>query len=343
MTMTARRRSTAPTILDVARECGLAASTVSRAFVHPTRVNEATRARILHTAERLGYRPGLAARSMPPRRTSVLAMLVPDVTNPFFSQMMRGAQQQAVAAGYTLVLADMDEVGGGESLQIDRLVRMVDGIIIGAPRLPGAEIARLAARCPVVLINGVIAGVPHVVIDTSGGMRQACDHLISLGHRDIAYLAGPHRSWADNSRWRALQAARPRAGLEVTRLGPFAPTIAGGVAAADALMLSGATAAVAYNDLIAVGTIRRLLARGVRVPADVSVLGCDDTVGAEFSHPSLTTLTAPIEGAGRAATRLLCSPSDDGRPRRVVFPADLIVRDSTAAPRTSLRTGGGGR
>lgn len=332
--MPGRRSSNAPTITDVARACGVAASTVSRALSQPGRVNAQTAQRILLTARQMGYRPNPIARALPSGRTLMLALLVPDVTNPFFSELIRGAERQAAAAGYTLVLADTDESPEVESVHVERLARMVDGLVVGTPRLPEQRIAALASTHPLVLVNGAVRGVPHVVIDTPGGMSQACEHLASLGHSRVAYVAGPRASWADRSRWRAVQGAGRRLGLTVIRLGPFAPTVPGGAAAADAVVNTRASAVVAFNDLLAIGTMRRLLARGVHVPGDVSVLGCDDIFGADFCHPALTTLAAPIQDAGRAAVdlllRRLSGSAELLRPR--VFATHLVVRESTGPP-----------
>jgi LacI family transcriptional regulator, repressor for deo operon, udp, cdd, tsx, nupC, and nupG len=334
-TTSGRRKALGPTITDVAHECGVAASTVSRALSHPGRVNSHTAERIRQIADQMGYRPNPIARALPSGRTLTLALLVPDVTNPFFSEMVRGAERQAVAAGYTLVLADTDESAEVEAVHLDRLARMVDGLVVGTPRLPDETIIGFAGRYPIVLVNRVVPGVAHVVIDTPGGMSQACEHFASLGHRSVAYLAGPRASWADRSRWRALQTAGRRLGLTMTRLGPFAPTVAGGAAAAEAVVVSGASAVVAFNDLLAIGTIRRLTTRGIGVPRDISVLGCDDIFGADFCHPPLTTLAAPIQDAGRAAVDLLLrvlAGSDRASLGRAVFPTHLVVRESTGRP-----------
>jgi LacI family transcriptional regulator len=166
-------------------------------------------------------------------------------------------------------------------------------------------------------------------------MNHAAEHFASLGHRSVAYLAGPRASWADRSRWRALQAAGRRLGLAMVKLGPFAPTVAGGTAAAEAVVVSGASAVIAFNDLLAIGTMRRLLGRGLRIPTDISVLGCDDIFGADFCHPALTTLAAPIQEAGRAAVDLSLGAlrgADQRRGRRVVLPTHLVVRESTGQP-----------
>lgn len=324
-----------PTINDVARQCGVAASTVSRALSQPGRINAQTAERIRQAAERMGYRPNPIARALPSGRTLMLALLVPDLTNPFFSEMIRGAERQANAGGYTLVLADTDESAEMEAVHIQRLARLVDGLVIGSPRLSDTKLADFAARYPLVLVNRELGDVPHVVIDTPSGMIHAVEHVASLGHRSIAYLAGPRASWVDRRRWRALQSAARRLGLTMTRLGPFAPNMAGGTAAAEAVVNSEATAVMAFNDLLAIGTMRRLLARGLRVPEDISVLGCDGIFGADFCHPALTTLAAPLQDSGRAAVTLLLSTlAGPGSRQRVVLPTHLVVRESTG-PRAS--------
>jgi LacI family transcriptional regulator len=329
------RGSARPTITDVARECGVATSTVSRALSRPGRVNAQTAERIQAAAEKMGYRPNPIARALPSGRTQMLALLVPDVTNPFFSEMIRGAERQAAAASYILVLADTSESAELEAVHVERLAPLVDGLIIATPRLPDQRIAAFARSYPIVLVNREVGGVPDVVIDTASGMQQAVEHFASLGHRSIAYLGGPRASWADRARWRALQAAGRRLGIVMTKLGPFAPTVAGGTAAAESVVVSGASAVIAFNDLLAIGTTRRLLARGLRVPADISVLGCDDIFGADICHPALTTLAAPIQDAGRSAVDLLLGTltGTDRRPgRRVVLPTHLVIRESTGRP-----------
>jgi LacI family transcriptional regulator len=166
------------------------------------------------------------------------------------------------------------------------------------------------------------------VIDTPAGMRLAVEHLVSLGHRDIAYAYGPENSWSNRARWQALKAT----GQSCERVGPFPRGRMFGSAAADALLNTRATAYIAFNDLLAIGILARLRERGVRVPGDVSVVGCDDIFGADFCNPPLTTLTAPIEQAGRVAVSLLLSHLDaaaEPQRRAVVLPTHLTIREST--------------
>jgi DNA-binding LacI/PurR family transcriptional regulator len=185
-----------------------------------------------------------------------------------------------------------------------------------------------------VLLNREVDGVSSVVVDPDDGSRQIVEHLASLGHRSLAYLAGPLTSWVGARRWRALAAAARSRGMTATRLGPFQPAVVSGPAAADASLGSGATALVAHNDLLAIGMLRRLAERGVRVPEQVSVVGYDDIFGADFCSPPLTTLAGPHEKAGRAAVDVLVAALEtrtEAQVRRVTMPSYLVIRASTAA------------
>ena len=181
-----------------------------------------------------------------------------------------------------------------------------------------------------VLHNREVAGLPSVVADFADGARQVVAHLAGLGHRTVAYLSGPRDAWSETRRWAGFSTAAADADVTAVRLGPFPPTLDGGPAAADAGLVSGATALVAFNDLLAIGVLRHLERRGVTVPSTVSVTGFDDVFGADFCHPPLTTVTAPVEEAGRLLVDLLLA-GDDGAAdaRQVVLPVRLHVRDST--------------
>lgn len=323
------------TISDVARAVGVATSTVSRALTQPGRVSESMRRRVLTAANELGYRPNPHARSLTSGRSHTVALVLPDVTNPFYFDLIRGTQAQAKARGYRQMLIDTEESAEIEAATLAELPVSVDGVILAASRLKDDELLLAAKRLPLVVVNREIPGVPSVVVDTAAGVVQAVDHLASLGHRSIAYVAGPATSWSSRRRWRALQQAGRRLGMQVTQIGPFSPTVRAGAAAADALVHAGATAGVFFNDLLAIGSLQRFAERGVRVPEDISVVGCDDIFGSDFCHPPLTTLTAPIEQAGRVATDMLLaslptSGLDITAPRRrEVLPVHLTIRQST--------------
>lgn len=323
----------APTIHEVAREAGVAPSTVSRAFTNPQRVNVRTREHVLAVAEQVGYQPNPLARALPSGRTHTVALLVPDITNPHFFGLIRGAERQASAAGLTLILGDTEESPDLETRHVERLAQAVDGFVLASSRLSDTGLRELAARNVLILVNREVEGLQGVVIDPSDGTRQIVEHLASLGHRSLAFLAGPRVSWLGARRWRALTATAGRLGITATRLGPFPPAMTGGAAAADAALGRGATAIVAHNDLLAIGVLRRLAERGVRVPQDISVVGYDDIFGADFCSPPLTTLAGPLQEAGRTGVNLLLEVLDPHSShqagRQVVLASHLVIREST--------------
>ena len=321
------------TINDVAAATGVAASTVSRALSRPGRVNVHTRERIEAAAKALNYVPNSQARALTSGRTRTVALLVSDVTNPFYFGIVRGTQRELRAAGYAHLLIDTEDSGEVETEMLHRMRRSLDGAILAASRLPARALAALAAEIPLVAINRNVRGVQSVVIDTPSGIRHATEHLVSLGHRDIVYVSGPERSWPNEARWHAIRAAAGH-GVSVRRIGPFPPERPAGSAAADAVLNTGATACVVFNDLLAIGMLTRLRQRGRHVPRDMSVVGCDDIFGADFCHPPLTTLAAPIDQAGRVAVTMLLSRlgernADHTARRSVVLPTHLTIREST--------------
>lgn len=328
------------TLQDVAREAGVAVSTASRALANPERVSPVTRRHVKGVAQRLGYRPNRIARSFLSGRTQVLALLVPDITNPHNFELIRGAESQARAAGFTLVLGDTQENEDFEAAHIERLGSAVDGFVLAGSRSSPEVLADALRRRPVVLFNRDDAGFDCVLTDSVDGSRQVVEHLATLGHRRIAYLAGPRNAWANHQRAESLTRHAGQAGMEVVHLGPFSPTVAHGAAAADVGIASGASALVAFNDLLAIGVLQRLEHRGVRVPGDVSVVGFDDIFGADFCRPPLTTVASLPEQAGRSLVDLLLDPpreasATDPAPdrRRIVLATRLLVRDSTGPAR----------
>jgi DNA-binding LacI/PurR family transcriptional regulator len=318
------------TLQDVAREAGVAVSTVSRALSDPERVNVRTREHVQAVAREMGYQPNRLAQALPTGRTRMLAVLVPDITNPHNFGLVRGAEAQARAAGSTLVIADTQAGPELEVAHLDRLASSVDGFLLVASRLPGAELQTVAGRTPVVLFNRRVEGLASLATDSADGSRQIVEHLVALGHRSLAYLSGPSGNWSDAERWRGLSEHAEAAGATIVRCGPFAPTLDGGPAAADVGLATGATALVAFNDLLAIGVLRRLGERGVAVPARVSVVGYDDIFGADFCSPPLTTVAGPVDEAGRALVDVLMAGRE---PVPVLtLPTHLLVRASTGPP-----------
>lgn len=328
-----RDRSRPTTVYDVAEAAGVAVSTVSRAFRRPASVAEHTRNWILQVANDLGYQPKRKP-SGSGRTAPTIALLVPDITNPFFFGLIRGAEQHAAAAGFTLILADMRGSPAREEETIQRLGHDIDGLILASSRVSGARLGELVQGLPVVTINRQVRGVPCVVIDDTQGMRQAAEHLAALGHHQIAYLAGPSISWSERIRWRGLDTASRELGLTCDRLGPFpGPAASGGGRAADVIARTRPTAVVTFNAVLALGTLTRLREHHITVPDDISVIGGDDVFGVEFSWPPLTTLSADVQEAGQSAVDMLLATirsPDLTTSERAAFPSYLRVRSSTA-------------
>ena len=326
-----------PTIYDVAQAAGVATSTVSRAFSTPGRVREETRLRVLRVAAELGYQANPHARALLSGRTRTVAMVVSDITNPHFFELIRGAEKRAKAAEYTLVLVNAEEAPRIEYGQIQRLMPSVDGFLLAASRLPDENLTHLAMQRPVVLLNRELSGVSSVVLDHVQGCRQVVDHLASFGHERLVYLAGPQNSWMARTRWAAISEHAAQRGLDARRVGPFMPTAAQGGAAADAALGTGATAVIAHNDLLAIGVVRRLVQRSLKVPGDLSVVGFDDIFAAELCTPGLTTVSGEHSNVGWAAMELLLESLGPRRPdvppTRVTLPTQLVLRQSTATAR----------
>lgn len=325
----------APTIYDVAEAAGVAPSTVSRTFARPGRVNADTAERIRQVAADLGYRTDPLARALPTRRTALIALVTSDLTNPFYFEIMRGAQAAVAEAGYTMIVADAQESGMLEREALERAVSTVEGIVLASSRMSESGIRTMAKQLPMVVLNRVVSGVPSVVTDVPRGMRSAADHLQQLHHRSVTYIAGPEASWTDGMRWRALREVAPELGMQVRRIGPYPPTVHGGVRAAKDVYREPTSAVIAYNDLLAIGVIRGLTAQHIVVPEQVSVIGHDNVFGADLVTPALTTVAAPMRRVGNTAVRSLLASvrsthqQSDGP---VVVPTQLVRRDSTAPP-----------
>jgi len=233
------------------------------------------------------------------------------------------------------VLFDADEDLRREREQIEQ-ARKLDGMLLCSPRLPDADVLELVGDTPYVVVNRQIDGAPCVLMDTEHGPAQAIEHLAALGHTHIAYAAGPRGSWADVRRADTVARACERHGIRLTGLSHHAASIQGGRAAAAPAAASGATAVIAYNDLVALGLEAGLLELGKRCPADISIVGIDDIDLAGAVTPALTTVRMPIERSGALAVDLLLQAMNGTAIDDVVtLGSQLIVRASTAAPSAS--------
>jgi LacI family transcriptional regulator len=318
------------TIRDVAGASGVHMSTVSRAFSAPHLVNPETRSRVLAAAESMGYRPNRAARALITGRTGNIGLIVADIANPFFPPLIKAAESQARQRDCHVFVADTNEDPVVEEELVQALAKQVDGIVLCSPRMSNSAIERLAHDVPLVVVNRLVSGLPAVVMDVAHGARLALEHLAGLGHRDVVLLGGPRSSWTNREIRRAATTTARAGGVTLSILGPNAPTEHGGMAAAEQVRHSGATAVLAYNDLMAIGLMEGLHTIGVDVPRDISVVGIDDIALSRLVRPKLTTVATPTAAAGRAAVDMLLQHADVRRTNaQVTLQTVLVTRDST--------------
>ncbi|MFF5567024.1 LacI family DNA-binding transcriptional regulator [Streptomyces sp. NPDC012623] len=327
------------TIREVAKAAGVSPSTVSRALAAGGTVSALTRERVRAAADRLGYQPNPAARGLITGRTGHLGLIVPDLLNPFFADICKGVQARARGLGHAVFVSDAERDEGLELDAIRTLAPQVDGILLCSPHLSSEELASLPGLTdkPIVLLHRKEPGFASVTADLTEGMTDALTHLHALGHRRVAYVGGPRSTWAAKERAAGIEAVAASGLLDIVRVGSVAPHFDGGITgAADVVLASGASAVVAFNDIVAFGLISRFTARGVRVPDEMSVVGCDDIALSGMAAPPLTTVSVPKSHGSRAAVdllfRMLGTPAVDGAPPlQRVLPTHLVVRGSTAA------------
>lgn len=329
------------TLSDVARAAGVGVSTASRTFARPGRVNAETAARVRKVAEELGYRASPLPSTPSSSQTRLIAVMVSDIDNPFFSRLVRGAQVAASEAGYEVLLADARESGVRERSALERILPVVDGIVIGSSRMPDSALHMIAKQKPMISLNRALRGIPSVIPDNPAGVELALGLLRDLGHESVVYVAGPEASWTDGVRSSAVRDLGARIGLRTHKAGPFLPTYEGGIAAAERLLTRLPTAIIAYNDLMAIGILRGLVKAGVRIPHDVSVIGFDDILAARLTSPDLTSIAAPMRQMGMTAVRNVIALINAAVPAgasSLLLPMKLKVRGSTAKPRAVLRS-----
>lgn len=332
------------TIKMVAERAGVSTATVSRALSDPHRVQDETRARVHDAIDALGYAPNQAAKSLRTLRTGKIIVMVPDVSNPFFAEVLRGAEDAAQAAGYSVLLGDTRDDLDREVQYGDMLLRKeADGLIFLGHRLP-ASLAKLVQlkgfAAPVV--NGCDfspkLGVSSVHIDNARAAADAVNLLLSMGHRRIAVLAGPEDSNLTRDRIIGVRRAAAIAGVAdhlVTLHGDY--TIQSGVTMAASLVTQNdrPTALFCFSDEMAIGALASVREHGLVCPEEISIIGFDDIRYARFFDPPLTTIRQPMDAMGKEAVRILLAILDGEVARRwVTLSHDLVARSSTGpAPR----------
>ncbi len=331
--MTPRPRAT--TIAEVARHAGVSPATVSRVmngrFLGEPEIAERVRA----SAAELSYSPNHLARSFALGQTNAIAFLVPDLANPVFQAVLSGLSTAAARDGYRVLVADSAESPADEPLLAAEVRRRCDALVLCAPRMSEEDLVRATTTLgPVVLMNRSSPKVtaPTLSVDSRAGIEALADHLAGLGHRRIAYVEGPD-AIANEKRRKGLADFLDRAdGVEIVHV-PGGAGSEQGLAAAAAVAEAGVTAALAFNDLVAIGLVHGLTELGLRVPEDISVTGFDDIPFARYMSPALTTASVPHDVLGTLAwSRMRSLIAGETPEHDVMFQPRLEVRRSTAAP-----------
>ena len=327
-----------PTMETVAERAGVSRALVSLVMNNSSKVSEAKRQAVLHAAEQLGYRPNLHARNLAQARTKTLGMIINDIHNPFFAEVVYGVEAAADDYGFDVLI-----LNGGRDPERERravethLQFQVEALILVGPKLDDDDIIRASAVVPTVVVASGRdnPGADTITTDEERGAALAVQHLVELGHTDIVHIDGA-ANISSRARSRGYEKAMRSLGLEPR-------TLRGGDDEADAEAAivdlaetdSMPTAIFAFNDLVAAGALSTLEAAGLRVPDDVSVVGYDNTFIAELNHMSLTTVNQPRHQMGQLAIRTVLERIEDDRtePTRIDLAPTLSVRRSTAPPR----------
>ncbi|HKU09749.1 MAG TPA: LacI family DNA-binding transcriptional regulator [Sinomonas sp.] len=329
-------RYRAPTIVELAKLVGVAPSTVSRAFTDPGKLLPGTVERVRRTASEIGYVPNNHARALITGRSGVLGLIAPDIANPFFPPILRQAQIAAEEHGLSLVLADSDGDPERELQLVGRLTPQVEGLVLAASRLPERSLLTVAERLPTVLVNRDVKGIPRVLVSADRALDEAVARFAADGHRSVAYVGGPPDSWSNTQRSAQVRSSAERHGLALHCFDSPRGTYTEGFTLAGDVAGSGASAVIAFDDVIAHGLVSGFHAAGVRIPEDLSVLGCDDTL-ATTTYPPLSSIALDLARAGREAVGILRTADARGsRDTRVELEGQLILRGSTG-PRPTMR------
>jgi DNA-binding LacI/PurR family transcriptional regulator len=329
-----------PTIHDVAARAGVSKSLVSLVMRDAPQVSEVRRRAVLRAADELGYRPNAVARSLVRNRSNVLGIVLSDLHNPFFVEVVDGIEDEAISSHHRALFNTGSRTPGREAEALETLLQLrVDGVILAGTVLPPRAIVAAAENAPVALVARPSRWptIDSVTNDDRAGAGLAVDHLVSLGHRRIAHVDGGRGAGAADRRNGFIGRMRRHGLASDAVVVPGAFTEEGGATGVETIlrMRPRPTAVFVANDLAAVGALGVLRDHGLRVPEDVSIVGYDNVSLAGLDHVDLTTIDQPRRDMGAEAVRLLLERLDGGRrqSRHVVIPPSLVVRGSTRAPR----------
>ncbi len=302
-------------------------------------VKKGVRQKVLSAIEELNYQPNRAARSLAGGRTNTLAFILPDICNPFFPEMVRGAMELANQASIDIFLANIDNDPQKEIKYIDSFVkRGVDGLIIATSDVSSKQGKHIGAlNIPVVIVDRELQGLNRdlVIVDNYDCAFQAATHLIELGHQRVGIILGPEQTMTTRKRLQGVRDVLQERELfdaSLVHHGSF--SIDSGYGTMQAILNKGdpPSAVFCANDLLAIGAIKALQESGLNVPQDISVIGIDDIMLSSLVNPALTTIRQPTLDLGAMAAKLLIERIQGnytGVHRKVILPGELIIRNST--------------
>ncbi|WP_330254447.1 LacI family transcriptional regulator [Nocardia sp. NBC_00565] len=333
-------------IKDVAAEAGVSVATVSRALNHHPSVSPDARARVLAAVESLGYRPNVVARSLRTDQTRTLGLVISDLLNPYFTELARSVEEQARALGYSVIIGNADERPDLQDHHIRSLLdRRIDGLLV-SPADGGSPLILDAVRAgtPMVFVDRWIPGVevPVVRADGRAAVRDLVAHLHGLGHRKLAIIAGPATTTTGSERVDAFRAALAEHGIALPDAyigqGDFQAE-SGHRATERFLDLPDPPEVIfAADNLMALGALDTIRARGLRIPEHIALAAFDDIPWFVHTDPPITAIAQPTGDLGRAAVRALIDRIEGRPPRSVTLPARLVVRRSCGETATAQRS-----
>ncbi|TJY39796.1 LacI family transcriptional regulator [Cohnella pontilimi] len=329
-----------PTIYDVARRAGVSIATVSKVINRNGKISERTREKIVHIMAEMDYFPNLVASALSSKKTNMLGLLLPDISNPYFAEMSRHMEDRAFELGYHIVICNTDNRIDKESDYLTFLQQKgVDGILLATGAAHPQSLETLSEKkLPIVLIAREVPQLPvnTVLVDDFRGGYAATEHLLQNGHRDIAIIVESIDLASSRERLQGYRAAlaEQRCPYREDRVVVSDFSIRAGMEAAG-MLLDGPrqpTAIFACNDLLAIGTVQAARSRGLQVPEQLSVVGFDDTFLATVIDPALTTVGQPIREIARQAVDLLHRQmtGEEQAKQRIVLLPELVVRNSTS-------------
>lgn len=335
------KKSSGPTIYDVAREAGVSDATVSRVFNNKDNVREATRERVLAAAQKLGYVANLQARILAGGKSNIIGLLVPGLDTAYMAEIIRGIDQALSQADYEMILYTSRHKGGNQASYMNYIANGLSaGLLLVVPLLSKEYLKKLnELEYPYVLIDEIDESGKCSSVDASNwqGAYDATRYLIELGHRRIAFIKGIEDLHSSKARLDGYLAALQEAGLPIHRQyivdGDFMQPSGYNLTRKLLALAKPPTAIFAANDIMALGAMDAIRDNGLDIPRDISLVGFDDIPQASTTHPKLTTVRQPLEEMGRMGVTLLLEQLEDPErpPRRVTLATEFIIRDSCQA------------